>query len=134
MSPTLGSNFLNVIRLVSSDPSQWQNVIQVNQRRIISIFAYQGWTSLFTTLNSYSSYPCNSNLQATFTYIQGANSQNLTTQYPLNWDRINIVLPGTESSTMFSIIIPTLFTTNADYLFEVMVGYVDLNNGEITYL
>lgn len=35
-----GSNFLNVIRLVSSDPTQWQNIIQINQRRIISIFAY----------------------------------------------------------------------------------------------
>ncbi len=34
-----GANFVNVIRLVSSDPTQWQNVIQVNQRRIISIFA-----------------------------------------------------------------------------------------------
>ena len=27
-----GSNFVNVIRLVSSDPTQWSNVIQVNER------------------------------------------------------------------------------------------------------
>ena len=64
-----GSNYLNVIRLVSSDPTQWQNVIQVNQKRIISIFALQGWTNLFTTLSSYSNYPCVSNLAVTCTYI-----------------------------------------------------------------
>ena len=63
-----GSNYLNVIRLVSSDPTQWQNVIQVNQKRIISIFAFQGWTNLFT-LSSYSSYPCVSNLAVTCTFI-----------------------------------------------------------------
>lgn len=129
-----GSNFLNVIRLVSSDPTQWQNVIQANQKRIISIFAYQGWTNLFGTLTSYSAYPCGSNLAATYTYIQGSNTQNLTSSYPLNWDRINIVLPGTESSTKFSIIIPTLYPSTSPFLFEIMVGFVDTNNGEITYL
>lgn len=112
-----GSNFLNVARLVSSDPTQWQNVIQVNQRRIISIFAYKGWTNLFTTLTSYSSYPCSSNIAATYTFISGSNTLNLTTDFPLNWDRINIILPGTESTTKFSIIIPTLFTDTAAALF-----------------
>jgi hypothetical protein len=73
-----GSNFLNVMRLVSSDPTQWTNVLQVNEKRVISVFAYQGWTNLFTTLSSYSSYPCASNLAATYTYIQGSNTQNLT--------------------------------------------------------
>lgn len=104
-----GTNYLNVIRLVSSDSTQWQNVIQVNQKRIISIFAYQGWTNLFTTLSSYSTYPCASNLAVTCTVIQGSNSVNLTTEFPLNWDRINIILPGTESSSKFSIVIPTQY-------------------------
>ena len=74
-----GNNFLNVIRLVSSDPTQWTNVVQVNERRIISIFAHEGWKNLFTTLTSYSAYTCGSNLAATYTYIQGSNTQNKTT-------------------------------------------------------
>ena len=73
-----GTNYLNVIRLVSSDSTQWQNTIQVNQKRIISIFAYKGWTNLFTTLTSYSTYPCVSNLAVTCTFIQGSNTVNLT--------------------------------------------------------
>jgi hypothetical protein len=73
-----GSNYLNVIRLVSSDPTQWQNVIQVNHKRIISIFALQTWTNLFTTLTSYSTYPCVSNLPVTCTYIEGSNDVNIT--------------------------------------------------------
>lgn len=112
-----GSNFLNVVRLVSPLTSEWQNVIQVNQRRIISIFAYQGWTNLFTTLTSYSPYPCISNIAATFTYIQGSNSLGLTTDFPLNWDRINIQLPGTETTSKFSIVIPTQFLTTNPILF-----------------
>lgn len=128
-----GSNFLNVIRLVSSDPTQWNNVLQVNERRVISIFAHEGWTNLFS-LTSYSAYPCASNLAATYTYIKGSNTQNLTLQYPLNWDRINIVLPGTESSTKFSIIIPTLYPSTSPYSFEIMVGVLDTNNGAIRYL
>ena len=112
-----GSNFLNIIRLVSSDPTQWTNVIQANERRIISIFAEQGWKNLFTSLTSYSQYLCSSNLAATYQYIQGSNTQNLTTEFPLNWDRINIILPGTESSTKFSIIIPTQYTSTSPYLF-----------------
>jgi len=112
-----GGNFLNVIRLVSSDPTQWTNVLQVNEKRVITVFAYQGWTNLFTTLSSYSSYPCASNLAASYTYIQGSNTQNLTSDYPLNWDRINIILPGTESSTKFSIIIPTQYPSTAAYSF-----------------
>lgn len=109
-------------------------MIQSNQRRIISIFAYQGWTNLFTTLTSYSPYPCISNIGATFTYIQGSNYLNLTTDFPLNWDRINIQLPGTESSTKFSIVIPTQFLTTSPILFEIMVGFIDITNGAITYL
>lgn len=104
-----GSNYLNVIRLVSSDPTQWQNVIQVNQKRIISIFTLQGWTNLFTTLSSFSSYPCASNLAVTCTYIEGSNDVNITSDFPLNWDRINIVLPGNENTTKFSIVIPTQY-------------------------
>jgi hypothetical protein len=129
-----GSNFLNVVRLVSSDPTQWNNVIQANQRRIISIFAYQGWTNLFTTLKSYSPYPCVSNIGATFTYIQGSNYLNLTSDFPLIWDRINIQLPGTESTTKFSIVIPTQFLTTNPILFEIMIGFIDITNGAITYL
>jgi hypothetical protein len=129
-----GSNFLNVVRLVSPVITEWQNVIQGYQRRIISIFAYQGWTKLFTSLTSYSPYPCISNIGATFTYIQGASTLSLTTDFPLNWDRINIQLPGAESTTKFSIVIPTLFLTTDPILFEVMVGVVDITNGAITYL
>jgi hypothetical protein len=128
-----GGNFLNVVRMVSSDATQWNNVVQANERRIVSIFAYQGWKNLFGSLSSYSPYPCGSNLQASFTYIEGANSQNITQEFPLNWDRINIVLPGTESSSKFSIAIPTLYPSPVAYLFEVMVGIVDLDNGAITY-
>lgn len=89
---------------------------------------------MFTSLTSYSSYQCASNLGATYTYIQGSNTQNLSSSYPLNWDRINIVLPGTESTTKFSIIIPTLYTLTSAYSFEIMVGFVDITNGAITYL
>ena len=90
-----GSNFLNTVRLVSTDNTQWQNVIQSNQKRIISIFAYQGWNNLFTTLQSYSPYPCGSNIAATCTFIRGSNYLNMTTDFPLIWDRITILLPGT---------------------------------------
>jgi hypothetical protein len=75
-----------------------------------------------------------SNLQATYTFIKGSNSLNLTTEFPLNWDRINIVLPGTESTTKFSIAIPTQYLTTSAVLFEIMVGFVDINNGAVTYL
>lgn len=129
-----GGNFLNVIRLVSASTADWQNIIQSHQRRIISIFAYQGWTNLFTSLTSYSAYPCTSNIAATYNYIQGSNSLNLTTDYPLNWDRIHIQLPGTEASTKFSIVIPTQFLTTSPILFEIMVGFIDITNGAITYL
>jgi hypothetical protein len=131
-----GSNFLNVIRLVSPTAAEWQNVIQVNQRRIISIFAFQGWTNLFTSLTSYTPYPCVSNIAATYTYIQGSNALNLTNDFPLNWDRINIQLPGTETSSRFSIVIPTQFLVAAPtpILFEIMIGFIDITNGAITYL
>jgi len=91
-----GNNFMNLIRLVSPNISEWQNTIQTYQKRIISVFTYQDWSNGLANVSSYSSYPCLSNLAGTtFTFIQGSNSLNLTTDFPLNWDRINIVLPGT---------------------------------------
>lgn len=129
-----GSNYLNVIRLVSPTITEFQNILQVNQKRIITIFAYQGWLNLFTNLSSYSPYPCSSNLAVTCTYISGSNSLNISTSYPLDWDRINIVLPGTESTTKFSIILPTQYLSNSSILFEVMIGFIQTTNGAITYL
>lgn len=107
-----GTNYLNVVRLVSSDTSQWLNTIQVNQKRIISIFAYRGWSNLFTTLPSYSTYPCASNINVVCSFIQGHNS-NLSPDFPLNWDRIHILLPGTESTSMFSIVLPTQYLSTS---------------------
>ena len=112
-----GSNFLNVFRLVSTDSTQWNNILQPNEKRIISVFAYQGWTNFFTTLNPYDTYPCISNIAVTCTFLRGSNSLNLTTENPLNWDRVNIVLPGNESSSKFSIILPTQFTSLSAALF-----------------
>jgi hypothetical protein len=91
-----GNNFMNLVRLVSPNILEWQNTIQSYQKRIISVFAYQGWSNGLVTVSTYSSYPCVSNLAGTtFTFIQGSNSLNLTNDFPINWDRINIVLPGT---------------------------------------
>lgn len=129
-----GSNFLNTVRLVSTDNTQWQNVIQSNQKRIVSIFAYQGWNNLFTTLQSYSSYPCGSNIAVTCTFIRGSNYLNMSTEFPLNWDRITILLPGTETTSKFNVLLPTLFLTTSAVLFEIMIGFVDITNGAITYL
>lgn len=113
-----GNNFMNVIRLVSPNVSEWQNTIQSYQKRIISIFTYQGWSNGLVTVSPSSSYPCLSNLAGTtFTYIRGSNLLNLTTDFPLNWDRINIVLPGTESTAKFNIIIPTQYSSSTPVYF-----------------
>ena len=129
-----GSNFLNVVRLVSSDPTHFQNIIQANHRRIISIFAFDGWTNLFGTLDTYSPYNCASNIAVTCTFIRGSNTLSPSTDFPINWDRINIVLPGTETSTKFSIILPTQFKITTAISFEIMIGFIDINNGAVTYL
>ena len=90
-----GSNFPNVFRLVSDATSQWQNVVQANERRMISVFAYQGWTNFFTTLSNGDAYPAASNIPGfTFTYKKGTTNQ-LNEEFPLDWDRIDIVLDGT---------------------------------------
>lgn len=69
-----GTNFPNVLRLVNTNPAQWQNVIQAFERRIISVFAYEGWTSLFT-LTSGDPYPATSNIPGfTYTYIKGTTA------------------------------------------------------------
>jgi hypothetical protein len=76
---------------------------------MISIFADESWNELFTTIDTYSSYNCASNIAVTCTYIRGSNTLSPSSDFPINWDRINIVLPGTESTTKFSIILPTQF-------------------------
>jgi hypothetical protein len=68
-------------------------VIQVFERRIISIFAYQGWTNLFTLTNG-DAYPAASNI-ANFTYTyQKGTSSSILTSYPIDWDRVDIILDG----------------------------------------
>ena len=47
-----GTNFPNIFRLLSDDTAQWQNVVQAYERRVISVFAYQGWRNLFTSLEN----------------------------------------------------------------------------------
>ena len=89
-----GANFPNVFRIVSDDTSQWQYVVQANERRIVSIFAYQGWTTFFTTLTNGDRYPAASNIaDFTYTYRKGTTN-GLTEEYPLDWDRIDIILNG----------------------------------------
>lgn len=106
-----GTNFPNVLRLVNTNPAQWQNVIQAFERRIISVFAFQGWTNLFTLSNG-DPYPAASNIPGfTYTYIKGTTATP-TVQYPIDWDRVDIVLDGSESNSTFSIILPTTFITN----------------------
>ena len=112
-----GSNFPNVFRLVSDSTTQWQNVVQANERRIISVFAYQGWKNFFTTLANGDSYPAASNIAGfTFTYKKGTTNQ-LNEEFPLDWDRIDVILDGTETTTDFSIIFPTTFITAASLQF-----------------
>ena len=69
-----GTNFPNILRLVSSDQTEWQNVVQAYERRIISVFAYQGWTNLFSLENG-DPYPAKSNIAGfTYTYRMGTSS------------------------------------------------------------
>lgn len=128
-----GSNFPNIVRLVSWDTAQWQNTVQAYERRIISIYAMQGWKSLFT-LSSGDPYPCKSNIPGfTFTYQAGAAS-NIVEHFPLDWDRIDIVLDGSETSSDFSIIIPTSFVSASALRFEIMVGVVNVETRVVRYL
>lgn len=70
----------------------------------------------------------------TYTYIKGTTASP-SLEYPLDWDRINIVLDGTETSTAFSILLPTTFITNTlSYHYEVMVGVYNTITRQITYL
>lgn len=108
--------------------------MQAYERRFISVFAYYGWNNFYTTLTTGSAYPSLTNLAGTtFTYIQGS-SYNKTTDFPLNWDRINILLPGNESTTKFSVAIPTTYTTTSAHLFEILIGKIDITTGLITYM
>lgn len=73
-----GTNFPNIFRLVSSSTAQWQNVVQAYERRIISVFAYQGWRNLFTYLASGDSYPGKSNIAGfTYTYREGTSANRI---------------------------------------------------------
>lgn len=107
-----GTNFPNVVRLVNTLPAQWTNVIQAWERRIISVYAFQGWTNLFI-LNNGDAYPATSNFGGlTYTYWKGTTSSN-TLEFPLGWDRVDIIMDGTETTTAFSIILPTTFISSS---------------------
>lgn len=122
-----GSNFPNVFRLVSTDNTQWQNTIQADEKRIISVFAYQGWTNFFTSLSNGDEYPAKSNIGGfTYTYYKGTTN-SLNEEYPLDWDRIDVILDGSEETDDFSIIFPTTFTTATPLLFEIMVGIYNVD-------
>lgn len=88
-----GMNFPNVVRLVNTNPAQWQNVIQAWERRIISVFAYEGWTNLFLLSNG-DAYPATGNIAGfTYTYMKGTSS-SIDISYPIDWDRVDIILDG----------------------------------------
>lgn len=98
------------------------------------MFAYQGWTNFFTTLGNGDAYPGASNIAGfTFTFIKGTTNQ-LDEEYPLDWDRINIVLDGSETTQDFSIILPTTFLSADPLLFEIMVGVYNVDTRTISYL
>lgn len=129
-----GTNFPNVLRLVSTTPAQWRNVIQAWQRRIVTVFAYQGWTNLFT-LNNGDEYPAASNIPGfTYIYVKGTTASP-TLEYPIDWDRIHVILDGSEYNNSFSIIFPTTFITNTvSYHYQIMVGVYDTITRKISYL
>ena len=129
-----GTNFPNIFRLLSTDTAQWDDVVQSYERRIISVFAYQGWTNLFTSLSSGDPYPGKSNVPGfTFTYRQGTQS-NLDDQFPLDWDSVDIVLDNSETTTDFSIILPTTFLASSALQFEIMVGVKNIETRVVRYL
>lgn len=89
-----GTNFPNILRIVSETPSEFNYVAQTFERRIISIFSYQGWKNLFGDLVSGAPYNAGSNLpDITYTFHKGTTA-NLNAEFPLDWDRVDIILPG----------------------------------------
>ena len=80
------------------------------------------------------SYPGKSNIGGfTYTFRLGT-SVNRVEEFPLDWDSIDIVLDGSESTTDFSIILPTTFFSTSALLFEIMVGVMDVNTRVVRYL
>lgn len=71
----MSANYPNVVRLVSSSSSSWLYTVQIYERRMISIYAKEGWTNLFTDLNNGEAYPANSNINGlTYTLYKGSTT------------------------------------------------------------
>jgi hypothetical protein len=89
-----GSNYPNIVRIVSDVPSKWTYIIQSTERRMITIFHKEGWRKLFTTLKSGDAYPFLSSMTGvTSTFIQGTTT-SVSDDCPLTWDQIHFILPG----------------------------------------
>jgi hypothetical protein len=131
-----GSNYPNLIRIVSEDITKWNYIVQSTERRMITIFHKQEWRKLFTTLSSGDSYPFLSSMDGiTSTFIKGATT-NITDDCPLTWDHINFILPGGaagESVNKFSITIPTTYYGAAVFNYEIMSGIYNVETRTITY-
>ena len=57
------------------------------------MYAYQGWSNLFVLSNG-DAYPGVSNIAGfTYTYKKGTSS-SIDMTYPIDWDRIDIILDG----------------------------------------
>lgn len=91
-------NYPNIFRLVSANFTDWQFTVQPHERRLISIFAFEGWNNLYTTLHDADTYPAattlNTDIQPIiYKYKVGAGSK-INMDYPLDWDRLHIILNG----------------------------------------
>ena len=132
-----GSNYPNIVRIVSENTTKWNFIVQSTERRMITIYHKQGWKKLFSTLKSGDSYLFLSNLVGiTSMYVQGAATADLTDECPLTWDHIHFILPGGavgESASKFSIAIPTTYTGSTFFQYEIMSGIYNVETRTITY-
>jgi hypothetical protein len=68
----------------------------------------------------------------TATYLQGSTT-NVDIKCPLDWDRVHLILPGSEVNTTLSISLPLTYTTQTIYHFEIMMGIYNTQTRMITY-
>lgn len=68
----------------------------------------------------------------TATYVQGSTT-NVNIDCPLDWDRVHLILPGSEVTTTLSISLPLTYTTQTIYHFEIMMGIYNTQTRMITY-
>ncbi len=100
---------------------------------MLTVFHKEKWTKLFTTLKSGNSYPFLSSMTGvTSTFIQGTTT-SVSIEFPLTWDQIHFILPGSENTTTFSIAIPTTYMTDTEFNFELMSGIYNTETRTITY-